>query len=99
MTAPDLAPTVATVALVIAAAAVALGVLSAVTTRSGATGLAVLLDLLLAAGLLRLAVADTWTAIGTAAAVVAVRKLAGVGIAAARRSTSTVANPRPGRAG
>ncbi len=46
-------------------------------TRQVAPALAVLLDLLLAAGLLRLAAEPTWTRLATAAAVVAVRKLAG----------------------
>jgi hypothetical protein len=50
----------------------ALAVLAA--TRSPRTALPVLLDLLLAAGLLRLAAAPGWAALGTAAAVVAVRR-------------------------
>ena len=39
-----------------------------------------LLELLLAAGLLRLAAASTWTALATAAVVVAVRRVAATGI-------------------
>ncbi|MGN6415039.1 hypothetical protein [Flexivirga sp.] len=53
-----------------------------VVTRSVRTALPVLLDLLLVAGLLRLSATSSWAAIGTAAAVVAVRKVAGFGLAA-----------------
>ncbi|WP_051751927.1 hypothetical protein [Streptosporangium amethystogenes] len=42
--------------------------------------LAVLLDFLLAAGLLRLSQAQTWTAIATAALTVVIRKLAATGL-------------------
>lgn len=56
-----------------------LGLLSAVAalvvTRRPVLGLGILLDFLLAAGLLRLSVAHSWTAIAAAAGVVAVRRL------------------------
>jgi hypothetical protein len=64
--------------LVAAALFLALGVLG--TTRSVPAALGVLLDLLLAAGLLHLLVVDSWPAIGSVALVVLVRKLAMVGI-------------------
>ncbi len=57
------------------------GALAFAVTWRLRTGLGVLLDLLLAAGLLRLAAQPTWTGIATAAAIVAVRKLVGFGLA------------------
>lgn len=64
----------------VAAAGLAMGVLAGIRTRHLGTGVAVLLDMLLAAGLLRLVAADTWSAIAVAAAVVAVRRLVGLGL-------------------
>lgn len=52
----------------------------AALARSPQEGLRWLLDFVLAAGLLRLSTATTWTALATAAALVAVRQLAGLGI-------------------
>lgn len=60
---------------VVAAMALLLGALAVVFCASPGAGLHVFLDLLLAAGLLRLATADTWSALATAAAVVAIRKV------------------------
>lgn len=65
---------------VVAAAGLAMGVVAGLRTRHLRTGVALLLDLLLAAGLLRLVAADTWPAIAVAAAVVAVRRLVAVGL-------------------
>jgi|GEM_PF-6368681 len=66
------------------------------------TALGVLLDFLLAAGLLRLSQAQTWAAIITAALTVLIRKLAAVGFsarAAGRRPPGRPAAPTPsGRA-
>ncbi len=67
--------------LVVAAWALLAGALAFAVTWRLRTGLSVLLDLLLAAGLLRLAAEPTWTRILTAAAIVAVRKLVGFGLA------------------
>ncbi len=67
--------------LVVAASALVAGALAFAVTWRLRTGLGVLLDLLLAAGLLRLAAQPTWTGIATAAAIVAVRKLVGFGLA------------------
>ncbi len=75
----------------IAAVAVLCGAAVLLATRLVRVALPVLLDLLLAAGLLRLALADSWTAIGTAAAVVALRKVAVAGLT--RRCASTAAPP------
>jgi hypothetical protein len=75
---------------------VALGVtaagLVAAAATLGATGrlrlaVKVLLDFLLAAGLLRLSGQPGWTALATAAAVVAVRQLVGLGLRARRTAS------------
>ena len=58
------------------AAAMLLGAAVLASSRSVRAALGVFLDLLLAAGLLRLAVASTWDAIAAAAAIVVIRKLA-----------------------
>lgn len=57
----------------VAVAAVVCGVLVLSRTRSVRRSLPVLLDLLLAAGLLRLAAGPSWTELGVAGVVVAVR--------------------------
>jgi hypothetical protein len=73
--------------------AVALGVTAAGLVAAAATlaatgrvrlAVEVLLDFLLAAGLLRLSGQPGWAALATAAAVVAVRQLAGLGLRAGR---------------
>ncbi|MEU4715369.1 hypothetical protein AB0F73_17160 [Micromonospora purpureochromogenes] len=58
------------------------GAVVLLTVRSWRTALRVLLDLLVAAGLLRLAVASGWTALATAAAIILLRQLLWAGIAA-----------------
>lgn len=63
-------------ATVVAGAAVLLSALTVASRASPRTALNIFLDLLLAAGLLRLAAANTWSAIASAAAVVAIRKVA-----------------------
>ncbi|MFD1831369.1 hypothetical protein ACFSJS_17130 [Streptomyces desertarenae] len=71
-----------------ALAAAAFGLVAAavvlVSVRRLMPALAVLLDFLIAAGLLRLAGGPGWDAIATAAAVVAVRKLVTAGLRASR---------------
>jgi hypothetical protein len=62
-------------------------------TGSLRAGLSLLLDLLLAAGLLRLTVAASWEALATAAAVVIVRKLTGGGVTVAARLRRTGHGP------
>jgi hypothetical protein len=71
------APLVASAALVVSG-------LVLLSSRRPAVALPVLLDLLLAAGALRLTADLSWSAVTTAAVVVLVRKLATVGIAAGR---------------
>jgi hypothetical protein len=69
-------------------AALVAGALVLVRTRRPAAALPVLLDLLLAAGLLRLAGDPDWRAIATAAAIVFLRRLIGIGLRAGARSWS-----------
>ena len=83
-----------TLPLAITAAAVVVATAIWAVTRSWSPALPVLLELLLAAGLLRLSADAGWRAIAAAALVVAVRKLvtSALGVAAAR-----AADPAPGR--
>ncbi|MGY2127754.1 hypothetical protein [Blastococcus sp. SYSU DS0617] len=73
-------------ALVIGVAALAAGAVVLVRTRRPTAALPVLLELLLAAGLLRLAGDPSWGAIATAAALVLLRRLIGAGLRAGERS-------------
>jgi hypothetical protein len=78
-------------ALIVVAAAILAGALALGGTRSVRQALPVLLDLLTAAGLLRLSVTPTWSALAVTAVVVALRRLTTAGLrrtAQARRSTS-----------
>ncbi len=79
-------------ALVLTAAGLLLGGAASAATRQPLAGLPLLFDFLLAAGLLRLAALDTWVAIATVAAVVAIRKVSTVGI---RRATLARAESGP----
>jgi hypothetical protein len=83
---------VAALVPVVVAAALAVSALTLLSTRRIATALPVLLDLLLAAGLLRLSATGTWQAIASAAAIVLIRKLATLGITAARRALAEPAS-------
>jgi uncharacterized membrane protein len=75
-------------ALVVSAMALVAGVVALAATRRPALALGVLLDLLLAAGLLRLAAEPTWSSLATAAAVVALRRLIGAGLRTGGRAFS-----------
>ena len=66
--------------LAAAGAALVAGALALAATRRPATALGVLLDLLLAAGLLRLAGTPSWHAIAVSAAIVLLRRLIGTGL-------------------
>jgi hypothetical protein len=89
-----------TTAVLLAAAAVTLGALALASTRDLSAALGVLLDLLLAAGLLRLAALDTWTAIASAAALVAIRKLVVLALRSdSRRPAAPPAHAGPGGPG
>ncbi len=59
----------------VTALAFLVGSLALVSTRAMRPSLALFLELLLAAGLLRLSAESSWSVLGTAAATVAVRKL------------------------
>lgn len=92
----DLEAAVAAMALTVAAAALVAAALALVATRKPGLALSVLLDMLLAAGLLRLVGESSWQSIATAAAIVALRRLISTGLSIGGRSwTSTVG---PGRA-
>ncbi|HET7823215.1 MAG TPA: hypothetical protein VFL10_16965 [Ornithinibacter sp.] len=65
---------------VVTAAAVAMGAAVLVRTRQLSAALPVLLDLLLAAGLLRLTGSQGWASLGGTAAIIAIRKLALAGV-------------------
>lgn len=81
-------------------AALLAGALALAVTRHPMAALGVLLDLLLAAGLLRLAGAPSWGAVATAAAIVGLRRLIGAGLhAGARGWSGGTAHPRPARSG
>ena len=69
-------------ALGVTAAALLAAAVVLAATRRPLFALTVLLDLLLAAGLLRLTGDPGWTAIATAAAVVVLRRLVGFGLRA-----------------
>jgi hypothetical protein len=79
--------TVAALSSLLVLAAVVLGLLTCLVTRSFAPGVPLFLDLLLAAGLLRLTVEQSWRALATTATIVVIRKLAaaGIGLTAGRR--------------
>jgi hypothetical protein len=79
-----LAGMVDTVAPLVVAAALVVSALVLSSARSPSTALAVFLDLLLAAGLLHLSADLGGTAIASAALVVVIRKVAGLGLAAGR---------------
>ncbi|WP_199522381.1 hypothetical protein [Geodermatophilus marinus] len=76
-------------------AALVAGALALAVTRRPLTALGVLLDLLVAAGLLRLAGDPDWRAVLGAAVVVTVRQVAGAGLRTAQRARS--GGPRRGR--
>ncbi|MDH2415266.1 hypothetical protein [Nocardioides sp. CER19] len=67
-------------ATLLVAAALGTAALVLITTGSIRTALPVLLDLLAAAGVIRLASANTWAAVGSAALVVVIRKLTAAGL-------------------
>ncbi|MGB2567324.1 hypothetical protein ACPFP2_02545 [Micromonospora citrea] len=70
------------------------GALVLVTARSWRTALRVLLDLLVAAGLLRLTVGQGWSALASAGAVILLRQLLWAGLAGPTPTTATAARVR-----
>ncbi|MGY1858476.1 hypothetical protein [Modestobacter sp. SYSU DS0290] len=82
----------------LSALALVAGALTLAAGRRPALALGVLLDLLLAAGLLRLAGDPDWQSTATAAAIIALRHLAGAGLRIGARSwTPRSWMPRGGR--
>jgi len=81
-------------ALTVSAVALVSGVVVLISTRRLSAALPVLLDLLTAAGLLRLAADPSWQRIASAAAIVALRHLLvhGLRVEATTRPTSTKAH-------
>jgi hypothetical protein len=77
----------------VAAAALVAGALALATTRRPRAALPVLLDLLLAAGLLRLTGDPGWPALATAASIVALRQLIGAGLRAGGRGLGQAPAP------
>ncbi len=80
--------------LLVAMVSVAVSGLVLITTRSPTTALPVLLDLLLAAGLLRLSAVASWHAILAAAGLIAVRTVTSSGFRGPRRSRRRSARHR-----
>ena len=74
-------------ALAMTAAGLVAAAVTAAAARRPLLGVKVLLDFLLAAGLLRLTGDPAWTTVATAAAVVAVRRLVGLGLRAGAGGT------------
>jgi hypothetical protein len=65
----------ATLVILVSAAGLVAGAVVAATARDGRAGIAVMLDLWTAAGLLRLNEDVAWASLGTAALLVALRKM------------------------
>ena len=80
-------------ALVISAGALLAGALALAVTRRPALALSVFLDLLLAAGLLRLAGDPGWESIATAASIVVLRRVIGFGLRAGGQAWAAPARP------
>ena len=80
-------------ALAISAGALVVGALTLVRTRQPALALGVFLDLLLAAGLLRLVGGQSWQSIATAATIAALRHLIGLGLRIGGRAWATALRP------
>ena len=83
-----------TLALLVTAAALLAGLVALVTTRRPGAALPVFLDLLVAAGLLRLVGEPTWQALTTAATIILLRRLIGFGL---RTGGRALASSRPDR--
>ena len=84
-------------ALVATAAALLAGLVALVATRRPAAALPVFLDLLTAAGLLRLVGGPGWPALATAAAILVLRRLIGLELRAGGRTWAATRPDRPTR--
>ncbi len=85
--------TIAYTALVVVVVGIALSAAVLASTRDLQAALPVLLDFMLAAGLLRLSATATWQAIASAAGIVVIRKIVVAGIGAGRRARAEAAAP------
>jgi hypothetical protein len=87
----------AALALLVTAAALVAGLVALVATRRPAAALPVFLDLLVAAGLLRLVGQPSWQALATAAAILVLRRLLGFGLRTGGRTWAATRPDRPTR--
>ncbi|SET10006.1 DUF1622 domain-containing protein [Geodermatophilus poikilotrophus] len=87
-----------TLALLVTAAALLAGLVGLVATRRPAAALPVFLDLLVAAGLLRLVGEPSWQALATAASIVVLRRLIGFGLRTGGRTWVSMRPDRSARA-
>ena len=87
----------ATLALLVTAAALAAGLVALLATRRPAAALPVFLDLLVAAGLLRLVGEPSWQALASAAAILVLRRLIGFGLRTGGRTWASTRPDRPSR--
>lgn len=88
---------VAALVPLLVAAGILLMAAAVLVTRRITVGLPILLDLLLAAGLVRLSATSSWSAIASAALIVVIRKLAMFGIDAAVHARTSAPAPRARR--
>ena len=86
-----------TLALLVTAAALAAGLVALIATRRPAAALPVFLDLLVAAGLLRLVGEPSWQALASAAAILVLRRLIGFGLRTGGRTRASTRPDRPSR--
>ena len=77
-----------TLALLVTAAALLAGLVALAATRRPAAALPVFLDLLVAAGLLRLVGEPSWQALATAASIILLRRLIGFGLRTGGRTSA-----------
>ena len=91
-----MAAVLASAALAVTGAALVTGAIGFAVTRQLIPALTVFLDLLTAAGLLRLAAEPTARTIATSAAIIALRHLSGAGLTAGRRARTDSTTPAPG---
>lgn len=93
----DLAVLAIASSLAIAGAALVAAAIALLTTGQWKLALGVLLDLLLAAGLVRLSADPDWEVIAVAAAVVVLRRLLGMGLRIGRHNLSGGGGPAGSR--
>ena len=74
-------------ALAVVAASIPIGLLVAIVSRRVGAGIPAMLDLWIAAGLLRLSYTSSWSAIAGAAALIAIRKVVVAAFAQNRSQT------------